>query len=118
MSPMPGQPTVIAPASTLKMVDKSSDIEPLPQGDPHAIPKDSHWVDEADPQTVLLIEQPRHQTCAAVGGIMASRMKVKNVAGCVVSGRVRDLAELRNSGLPVSQVKSSTEHLSSLLEDV
>ncbi|KAK5087660.1 hypothetical protein LTR70_002977 [Exophiala xenobiotica] len=32
---------------------------------------------------------------------MASRMQVRGVRGCVVGGRVRDLAELKSSGLPV-----------------
>jgi hypothetical protein len=33
---------------------------------------------------------------------MALRMKVLNAKGVVVNGRVRDLAELRDTGLPVS----------------
>ena len=52
--------------------------------------------------TIVVIEQPPGQKCAAVGGIMAQRMKVRQVAGCVVGGRVRDFAELRDSGLAVS----------------
>jgi regulator of RNase E activity RraA len=53
--------------------------------------------------TVLVIEQPEGQTCAAIGGIMALRMSLKDVAGCVVGGRVRDVAELEKCGLPVSR---------------
>jgi hypothetical protein len=52
--------------------------------------------------TVLVIEQPEGQKCAAIGGIMALRMSVRGVAGCVVGGRVRDIDELEKSGLPVS----------------
>ena len=33
---------------------------------------------------------------------MALRMRERGVAGCVVGGRVRDLAELKKSGLSVS----------------
>ncbi len=97
------QPKVIAPASTLKVVDKSDQIQPLSADNPNAIPTGSHWADETDDDTVLVIEQPLYQTCAAVGGIMGSRMKVRGVRGCVVGGRVRDLAELKKSGLPVSE---------------
>lgn len=61
----------------------------------------SHWADETETDTILVIEQPSNQTCAAVGGIMASRMRQGGLRGCVVSGRVRDLAELRKSALPV-----------------
>lgn len=87
----------------MKLVDKSNnDLAPLAKNDASAIPKGKHWADVTESGTVLVIDQPRHQTCAAVGGIMASRMKIRGVVGCVVSGRVRDLSELRNSRLPVS----------------
>ncbi|KAL9106525.1 MAG: hypothetical protein Q9227_008440 [Pyrenula ochraceoflavens] len=58
--------------------------------------------------TVLVIEQPEEQTCAAVGGIMATRMKNRGVKAAVVSGRVRDITELRESGLPVWARAQST----------
>lgn len=48
-----------------------------------------------------MLEQPAGQTCAVLGGIMASRMKYLGVRGVVVNGRVRDLAELKSSGLSV-----------------
>ena len=63
---------------------------------------------EAD--TVMVIEQPEGQSCAAIGGIMANKMKVNGVLACVVGGRVRDIEELKASGLPVSD---NPEHLSS-----
>ena len=104
-SPLQGsieeQPKIIAPASTLKLVAKNSDISPLPGSDAGAVPKGKHWVDMADEGTVVVIDQPQGQTCAAIGGIMATRLKVKGVVACLVGGRVRDLAELRSSGLPV-----------------
>lgn len=84
-------------------MDKSNKKLPiLADDDANAIPKGSHWADITKGDTILVVEQPRHQTCAAVGGIMASRMKFRGLVGCVVSGRVRDLSELKASGLPVS----------------
>jgi hypothetical protein len=103
------QPKIIAPASTLRLVEKTSNVPPLPESDPSAVPKGKHWVDMVDEGTVVVIEQPPGQTCAALGGIMAARMKVRGVEGCVVGGRVRDLAELRKSALPVSSARA-TEH--------
>lgn len=94
---------MIAPASTLKLVDKSEKLDPPVNEQLHGFPQGGHWADLTDADTMLVIEQPLHQTCAAVGGIMASRMKIRGLLGCVVSGRVRDLGELRKSGLPVSQ---------------
>lgn len=51
---------------------------------------------------MVVVEQPEGQSCAAIGGIMALRMKTRGAIGCVVGGRVRDLGELNNCGLPVS----------------
>jgi methionine-rich copper-binding protein CopC len=96
------QPKVIGPASTLKLVAKASGISSLPESDPGAIPKGQHWVDLIDEGTVVVIEQPEGQSCAAIGGIMALRMKTRGAKGCVVGGRVRDLEELNSSRLPVS----------------
>ena len=73
---------VIAAASTLKYVDKANKIDPLPADSPNAIPKGSHWADETEPGTVLVIEQPEGQTNAAIGGIMAMRMQMRGLVGC------------------------------------
>ena len=89
-------------ASTLKLVAKTSTVKPLSDDDPGTIPKGHHWVDMTESGTVVVIEQPAGQTCAAIGGIMAARMKMRGAAACVVDGRVRDLEELRESELPVS----------------
>ncbi|OAG45466.1 hypothetical protein AYO21_00100 [Fonsecaea monophora] len=98
---------VIGPACTLKLVPKNSTPESAPPVE-NSIPKGSHWVDLTEPGTVVVIDQPPDQKCAAVGGIMAQRMKIRGVAGCVVGGRVRDLAELRESQLPIFALGKST----------
>ena len=67
-----------------------------------AVPDGKHWVDMTEEGTIVVIDQPEGQNCAAIGGIMANRMKINGVEGCVVGGRIRDLAELKASGLPVS----------------
>lgn len=93
---------IIAPATTLKLVDKfSSSLPALPAPSSHVIPKGSHWVDMVVPDTIVVIEQPAHHHCAAIGGIMALRMTKRGAKGCLVGGRVRDLVELHDSGLPV-----------------
>ncbi|RVX76023.1 hypothetical protein B0A52_00380 [Exophiala mesophila] len=98
---------VIAPASTLKLVPKAAVPEEKPATE-NTVPKASHWVDMTEAGTIVVIEQPPGQKCAAVGGIMAQRMKVRQVAGCVVGGRVRDFAELRDSGLAIYAQGRST----------
>ena len=96
------QPKIVGLASTLKLIAKASTVKALSDDDPGTIPKGGHWVDMTEQGTVVVIEQPDGQTCAAVGGIMAARMKLRGVFACVVDGRVRDLEELRESELPVS----------------
>ena len=49
----------------------------------------------------MVMKQPEGQKCAIIGGIMALRMKVLGARGVVANGRVRDLVELRETGLPV-----------------
>ena len=94
------QPRLIAVASTLQLMDKSAPVEGQVAPD-NKIPQGSHWADVTEAGTVLVIDQPSHHTCAAVGGIMAARMKVNGLKGCIVNGRVRDISELKKSGLPV-----------------
>jgi regulator of RNase E activity RraA len=89
----------IAPASTVIFTSKTStDVSDLPEGN---IPAGKHWVDLTEPETIVVMKQPNGQKCAILGGIMALRMKVLNARGVVVNGRIRDLAELRETGIPV-----------------
>ncbi|EXJ70986.1 uncharacterized protein A1O5_05979 [Cladophialophora psammophila CBS 110553] len=98
---------VVAPACTLKLVSKNATPDSTPPAE-NAIPKGSHWVDLTEPGTIVVIDQPQGQMCAAVGGIMAQRMKIRGVAGCIVGGRVRDVAELRDTQLPIFALGKST----------
>ncbi|KAL2814708.1 hypothetical protein BDW59DRAFT_176355 [Aspergillus cavernicola] len=107
LTPTPQTPKTIAPASTIKFIPKSS---PLPSNTPlsQSFPPETHWVDHTEPGTIVLIEQPSDQHCAVVGGIMAARMKYLGIDGVVVNGRVRDLGEIRGSGLAVWARGTST----------
>jgi regulator of RNase E activity RraA len=96
-----GSQITIAPASTVLFGPKhAADLSAYPAAN---IPDGKHWVDLTEPESIVLISQPRGQICAALGGIMALRMKMRNAAGVVVHGRVRDVEELRETGLPVGQ---------------
>jgi regulator of RNase E activity RraA len=90
----------VAPASTVIFAFKDgSNVSELPQAN---IPAGKHWVDLTQPETIVVMKQPEGQKCAILGGIMALRMKILNAKGVVVNGRVRDLVELKETGLPVS----------------
>ncbi|KAE9370393.1 RraA-like protein [Stipitochalara longipes BDJ] len=89
----------IAPASTVIFTSKTeADASNIPEAN---IPAGKHWVDLTQPETIVVMLQRQGQKCAILGGIMALRMKVLNAKGVVVNGRVRDLAELRDTGLPI-----------------
>lgn len=88
----------IAPASTVLFVPKSGDISSY---GPANIPDGSHWVDLTTPETIVVLSQPLGQKNAVCGGIMALRMKVCGAKGIVVGGRVRDIEELKSTGLPL-----------------
>lgn len=95
----PGSCITIAPASTLLLVPKTAtDLSAYPAAN---IPQGKHWVDLTQPETIVVISQPKGQICAAVGGIMALRMKMLNAVGVISHGRVRDVEELRETELPV-----------------
>jgi regulator of RNase E activity RraA len=100
ITPSPSSIT-IAPASTVVFASKIggqlSDFYPDVN-----IPAGKHWVDLTEPETIVVMAQPKGQKCAVLGGIMALRMKVLNAKGVVVNGRVRDVVELGETGLPVS----------------
>jgi regulator of RNase E activity RraA len=89
----------IAPASTVLFAPKIGSY-PFPYLQAN-IEAGKHWVDLTQPDTIVVMKQPDGQRCAVLGGIMALRMKVLNARGVVVSGRVRDIAELGETELPV-----------------
>ncbi|PHH55710.1 hypothetical protein CFIMG_000309RA [Ceratocystis fimbriata CBS 114723] len=93
------QEAFAAPASTVLFVPKGA--TPPPSAPQANIPKGSHWADLAVPDTFVVIQQPRGQTNAVLGGIMALRMKQLKARGIVVDGRVRDVGELRDTGMPI-----------------
>jgi regulator of RNase E activity RraA len=95
------QHKIIGYASTFKFVAKNDPIPDVAPLEDYGFPSGTHWADWAQPDSIVLIDQPAGQSCAVLGGIMAARMKVLGVKAVVVNGRVRDLSELRSSQLPV-----------------
>jgi regulator of RNase E activity RraA len=91
----------IAPASTVLFAPRKASKEELSEYGEANIPEGKHWVDLTEKKTVVVISQPKGQICAVLGGIMALRMSVVGARGVVAWGRVRDVEELRETGLPV-----------------
>ncbi|CAG8904696.1 unnamed protein product [Penicillium egyptiacum] len=105
-------PKIAAPATTFKFLAKDASPPSIATENPqkHGFSPGKHWVDHvgefqaSDPSgagSIVVIEQPENQYCAVTGGIMATRMKALGTKATVVGGRVRDLKELKATGLPV-----------------
>jgi len=95
----PSNEVLIAPASTVYFIaktDTSARTHP-----PSNIPAGTHWVDLTRPSTIVVESQPSGQTNAVLGGIMALRMRTLGARAAVVSGRIRDVDELQEIGLPI-----------------
>ncbi|POR38483.1 4-hydroxy-4-methyl-2-oxoglutarate aldolase [Tolypocladium paradoxum] len=94
----------VAPVSTVLFAAKvDTPSEPEPN-----VPRNAHWADVTEPGTFVVMKQPPGQTNAICGGIMALRMKLRQVKGIVVAGRVRDLPELRSTNIPIWAHGTST----------
>ncbi|KAM0252141.1 hypothetical protein ACHAQJ_007838 [Trichoderma viride] len=110
-SPQPGgqateSSVTVAPVFTVLFAPKGQPADDsLPAQN---IPKDAHWADLAQPGAFVVLKQPPNQTNAVCGGIMALRMKARQVGGIIVAGRVRDLDELRSTNLPIWGYGTST----------
>lgn len=56
------------------------------------LPKDKHWTDVPAPGSIVLLQQPSGHISAVLGDIIATRFKIRGVAGAVIDGRMRDVA--------------------------
>ncbi|GAA5834777.1 hypothetical protein JCM3766R1_003236 [Sporobolomyces carnicolor] len=84
--------TVVGEAYTVEMVDAECADAPKLEG---------HFVDLATPDSVVFIRAPSYVKSASLGGLLATSLHRKGVRGVMISGRCRDLAELRALQLPV-----------------
>ena len=88
------------------MVSKATQSFPNPAAMPQNLsesnlPDARPYADWAEKDTIVVISQPAGQSCAVVGGIMATRMQHLGTQGIVVDGRVRDIVELNETELPI-----------------
>jgi len=69
----------------------------------------THYADAVDAENrIVVLSQPPGQRCAVMGGLIAKRLSVRNAAGVIVGGRIRDVAELESIGLGVWTMGRST----------
>lgn len=96
----PDQPTIAGPAHTLRCLPFREDLcDPAKLGDTESSQRKT--IEEAPPGSVIVIETRGDTSAGVMGDILATRMKVRGVAGLVTDGAVRDAAGVTASGFPV-----------------
>lgn len=68
---------------------------------PLAVKHSVEMIDSSKPGEVGVIVMVDGEDVAAIGGLMGTAAKAREMAGIVIDGGVRDVAELRALGLPV-----------------
>lgn len=86
---------LVGEVSTANFVDRG------PNSPDSRIPPNKHWVDLVTPGSVLIQLQANAHRNAILGGIMAARLDALGVHGIITHGRIRDIDELEEIGVPV-----------------
>jgi regulator of RNase E activity RraA len=95
----PGQPRVVGPAFTLRFVPAREDLA-TPES--WASPRSTRAAIEAMPEGCVAVVDAMGVADAGIfGDLLCARMRERRVAGLVTDGAVRDLAGVREVGLPV-----------------
>ena len=99
----------IRPMTGTRLAGRARTIDraPMPpnatqaQAAPDLVWAPQHVVDDARPGVVVVMALRGDVGVAAMGDNMAARALVRGVAGVVVDGALRDVADVRSAGLPV-----------------
>ncbi len=95
----PGQPRVVGRAFTLRFVPAREDLA-TPES--WSSPRSTRAAIEAMPEGCVAVVDARGVTDAGIfGDILCGRMARRGVAALVTDGALRDLAGVRDAGLPV-----------------
>jgi len=100
VKPLPGTPNLVGPAFTLRNIPAREDLDQLSafQDPDHPQRK---AIETAPVGSVLVQDCRGERTAASVGSILATRLKMRGVAGMVSDGPVRDSSTLAELGLPL-----------------
>ncbi|WP_028224233.1 ribonuclease activity regulator RraA [Paraburkholderia ferrariae] len=100
VAPAPGAPNLVGPAFTMRNIPAREDLDQLSafQNPDHPQRK---GVETVPPGAVLVQDCRGEPAAASVGSILATRLKVRGVAGMVSDGPVRDSATIAALGLPI-----------------
>ncbi|MFC7404379.1 ribonuclease activity regulator RraA [Georgenia alba] len=95
----PDQPQMVGPAYTVRSIPAREDLDVLSVFDDYDHPQ-RRAIEEAPPDSVLVIDSRRDTTAASLGHILATRFEVRGGAGIVTDGSVRDVDGFRTLTMP------------------
>ncbi|TFW32906.1 dimethylmenaquinone methyltransferase [Massilia horti] len=102
----PEQGQLVGPAFTLRFIPSREDLDSMAN---YSRDDNLHRVaiEQCPAGAVLLIDAFGNTRAAAMGDMMAARLKMRGVAGVVTDGGYRDAPAIRATGLPCFQQRSA-----------
>ena len=91
--------SMVGPAYTLRYMPAREDLNKMDVFRNHEHPQ-RKAVEECPPGAVLVMDSRRDPRAASAGGILATRLMVRGVAGLVTDGGLRDSAEIAQLDMP------------------
>ncbi len=91
--------SMVGPAYTLRYMPAREDLNPMTVFRDHTHPQ-RRAVEECPPGAVLVMDSRKDPRAASAGGILATRLMVRGVAGIVTDGGFRDSAEIAALAMP------------------
>lgn len=98
--------SMVGPAYTLRYMPAREDLNGMDVFRDHSHPQ-RRAVEECPPGAVLVIDSRKDARAASAGGILATRLQVRGVAGLVTDGGFRDSAEIGQLDMPSYHARPS-----------
>jgi regulator of RNase E activity RraA len=95
----PKNGSMVGEAFTLRYIPAREDLNPMTVFRDHSHPQ-RRAVEECPPGCVLVMDSRKDPRAASAGGILATRLMVRGVAGMVTDGGFRDSAEIAALEMP------------------
>jgi regulator of RNase E activity RraA len=100
------KPNMVGEAFTLRYMPAREDLNQISVFQDRAHPQ-RKAVEECPPGAVFVIDSRKDARAASAGGILATRLMKRGVAGLVTDGGFRDSAEIAKLGMPSYHVRPS-----------
>jgi regulator of RNase E activity RraA len=102
----PGKPNMVGEAFTLRYMPAREDLNPISVFQDRAHPQ-RKAIEECPPGAVFVIDSRKDARAASAGGILATRLQMRGVAGLVTDGGFRDSAEIAKLDMPSYHARPS-----------